>query len=86
MLRRVTEVPNVTHTGGRQSYVEQDIRQFARNQTMDMAELTYEGKRASNISVAVRKYLDKHPDVCKGIVVAKRGEHVYLIKENYLDK
>ena len=80
MLKRVSEIPARILTG-RKSYVEQDIRTFVRNETMDMAELTYEGKSASAITTSAKKYIARNPDTCAGIEVTKRGEHVYLIKE-----
>ena len=80
MLKRVNEIPARILTG-RKSYVAQDIRTFVRNETMDMAELTYEGKKADGIATSAKKYIARNPDTCAGIKVTKRGSHVYLIKE-----
>lgn len=81
MLKRISEIPVATRGGGRVSYVEQDIRTFIRNETMDTAELIYEGKKGACIATSARKYIRSNPDLCKGIGVVRQGEHVYIYKE-----
>jgi hypothetical protein len=79
MLREVTDLP--TNQGrGRESYVARDIIDFARSD-MAIAEISYEGKKWHNIYNAARMWVYNHPDLCRGVGVTRRGEHIYLVKE-----
>ena len=79
MLREVTDLPTLNGRG-RKSYVERDAIDFARSD-MAIAEISYEGKTWSNVYMAARHWVRRHRDQCPGVIVAHRGEHVYLVKE-----
>ena len=79
MLREVTDLQPVLRYSPR-SYVAKDIVDFARSD-MAVAELVVEGKKWHNIYNAARMWVYKHPDLCRGVVVTRRGERVYLVRE-----
>ena len=80
MLREVTETLPPNKHKGRESYVAQDIIDFAQS-GMAVAELVVEGKKWRNAYVAARNWVHKHRDLCPGVVVTHRGERIYLVKE-----
>lgn len=79
MLREVTDLRRPTRKG-RESYVERDIIDFAQS-GMAVAELVVEGKEWHSTYSAARQWVRKHRDLCPGVDVTRRGEHVYLIRE-----
>lgn len=80
MLKRVSELPE-TVRNRRESFVAKDVREFARNQTYEIAEVTAEGKTAKQVILALRMYIKHHPDQCKGIKAAIRSGRAYLYRE-----
>ena len=79
MLRQVDELAPVLRYSPR-SYVASDIVQFAQS-GMAVAEISYEGKTWHNIYNATRMWVYNHPDLCRGVGVTRRGEHIYLVRE-----
>ncbi len=79
MLREVTDVPTAIGKG-RESYVAQDIIDFAQS-GMALAEISYEGKKWHSVYVAARHWVRKHRDLCPGVTVTRRGERIYLVRE-----
>lgn len=82
MLKRVSELPALkTGVPNQESYVAKDVREFARNHTYDVAEISYEGKPAKNVAASCRMYIKKHHDQCEGVRVHLRGGKVFLERE-----
>ena len=81
MLKRVSDLPDRKGPGGRESYVARDVREFCRNRTYDVAELTYGGKAAKNVCSLVRQYIAKHPGTCKGVRVCVRDGKTYIYRD-----
>lgn len=80
MLREVTDaLCSPTHKG-RESYVAQDIIDFAQSD-MAVAELVIEDKGWHNIYTAARHWVRKYRELCHGVAVTRRGERVYLVRE-----
>lgn len=79
MLRKVTEIPPSLGKG-RESYVARDIIDFAQSD-MAVAELVVEGKKWRNVYKAARYWMARHPDLCPGVAVTRRGERVFLVRE-----
>jgi hypothetical protein len=80
MLREVTDLP-MRHVKGFESYVARDIIDFARSD-MAVAELVVEGREGHNVYIAARNFVRQHRDLCPGVAVTRRGERVYLIRED----
>lgn len=82
VLRRVGELPEATRPSRRgTSYVAKDVREFCRNTTYDVAEVTIEGKDPKNVIQALRTYIARYPDACRGVRAVFRGGKVYLERE-----
>lgn len=83
MLRRVGELPEPTRPGRRRgsSYVAKDVREFCRNATYDVAEVSYEGRSAKNVTAALKAYIAQNPDACRGVRAVLRGGRAYLERE-----
>ena len=79
MLREVNDLQPVLRYSPR-SYVASDIVQFAQS-GMAVAEISYEGKKWHNIYNAARMWVYNHHDLCRGVGVTRRGEHIYLVRE-----
>ena len=79
MLREVTDLP-MRHCKGFESYAARDIIDFARSD-MAVAELVVEGREGHNVYIAARHFVRNHRDLCPGVAVTRRGEHIYLVKE-----
>lgn len=79
VLSELTALP--TPNGmGRESYAARDIIDFARS-GMAVAELVVEGREGHSVYLAARNFVRIHRDLCPGVAVTRRGEHVYLIRE-----
>lgn len=83
MLRSVGELPEPARPGRRPgaSYVAKDVREFCRNTTYDVAEVTVEGRDPRNVVQALKNYINKHPDACRGVRAVSRGGRAYLERE-----
>ena len=81
MLRRVRELPKPKGSGGRESYVARDVREFCRNRTYDVAEVAYEGKPAKSVVDSLKHYITRHPDQCAGVWAALRDGRAYLYRK-----
>ena len=77
MLRRVTDVPAHRPKGG--TFVDADMRQFLRDDTMDACEIRVEGHTDGSVTSGCRKYLKAHG--VTGVDIRVRDGHVYLVKE-----
>lgn len=80
MLKKVHDLPDNRGFGSKESYVAKDVREFCRNRTYDVAELTVEGKSSKQVYAAI-KHIKKNPDKCKGIGACMRNGRVYLYRE-----
>lgn len=80
MLKRVRDLPKSNYAP-RGSYVEADVREFARNQTYDVAEVVIEGHDGKHVADAIKRYLTIHKDKYKGIHVALRKGRAYLYRD-----
>ena len=80
MLKRVSDLPE-GRTISRDSYVAKDVREFARNRTYDVAEVTAEGKTSQNVYAAIKHYIQKNPEQCKGIGCCMRDGKTYLYRD-----
>lgn len=83
VLRRVGELPEPARPGPRPgaSYVAKDVREFCRSATYDVAEVSYEGRSAKNVTAALKAYIRRHPDACRGVRAVSRGGRAYLERE-----
>ena len=81
MIRAVSKLPEVERKK-REPFVAQDIREFARNKSLEVCELVYKDKKPHSIILSARLYLKKYPDKLKGIKAVRRGEHIYLVREH----
>lgn len=79
MLREVTDLQPALRYSPR-SYVAKDIVDFARSD-MAVAELVVEGKTWRQTYTAARGWVRRHPGLCPGVGVTRRGERVFLVKE-----
>jgi hypothetical protein len=61
--------------------VERDVREFARNRTYQVAEVTVEGKDAKSVAAALRNYISHHADQCEGIAAHYRDGRAYLCRK-----
>lgn len=80
MLKRVSELPDTVRKS-REGVVAKDVREFCRNQTYEVAEVTIEGKTAKQIVQLMRQYIKRHQDQCSGVTAALRGGKAYLCRE-----
>lgn len=80
MLKRVAELPKRVKSGG-EPYVAKDVREFCRNRTYDVAEVTAEGKTSKSVFFAIRRYLKRNPDKCKGVGCCMRNGRTYLYRD-----
>ena len=80
MLKRVGDLPK-SNFAPRRSYVESDVREFARNKTYDVAEVVIEGHDGKHVHDAIKRYLTTHKDKYKGIKVALRKGRAYLYRD-----
>ena len=81
MLKRVRELPAKANGRPRDGYAASDVREFLRNTIYDVAEVTHEGKDAKKIAVALRHYIKRNQEQCKGVGVAVRNGKAYLYRK-----
>ena len=80
-IRPVKEVPK--RTGGfaaSETFVAADLREFVRK-GMDVAVLEVEGKKASAIVNACKRYIKAHPEQLRGCKAGERGGKAYVWRE-----
>ena len=85
MLKRVRDLPP-GKSPARQNYVAADVREFCRNRTYDVAEVTYEGKRAKSVVDSLKHYIRRHPQQCEGVWAALRDGRAYLYRKVATDE
>ena len=82
MLKRVRELPKPKSPAGRESIVAKDVREFCRNTTYDVAEVTIEGIKGPKVLVdSLKRYIRQHPEQCEGIGAALRDGRAYLYRK-----
>ena len=84
MLKRVNELPDTVRKS-REGVVAKDVREFCRNQTYEVAEVTVintsDAGHYEQIVQLMRQYLKRHQDQCRGVTAALRGGKAYLCRE-----
>ena len=71
-LKQVRKLPDKLMPKRRESCVAKDVREFLR-QGMHVAQVSVEGKKASYVGTALKKYINDHQDTCSGIASCVRG-------------
>ena len=80
-IRPVKELPVRAGFGVKgSSYVAADMREFVRK-GMDVAVLEYDGRKASAIVDACKRYIKAHPDKLRGVHAGMRGGKAYVWRE-----
>ena len=80
MLKRVADLPEMGRKD-RKTFVDSELREFARNTTYDVAEVVIPGHKTQSIVVALRKRIRSQPDTYKGIRAYVRSGKCYLVRE-----
>ena len=80
-IRPVREVPKRVHGFvTRESFVDADMREFVRK-GMDVAVLEYDGRKATAIVDACKRYIKAHPEQLRGCKAGMRGGKAYVWRE-----
>lgn len=80
MLKRVADLPEMGRKS-RKTFVDSELREFARNTTYDVAEVVIPGHTAHSICISLRKCIRKRPNTYKGIRACVRSGKCYLVRE-----
>ena len=80
MLKRVADLPEMGHKD-RKTFVDSELREFARNTTYDVAEVVIPGHTAHSIYLSLKSCIKKRPDTYKGIRACVRSGKCYLVRE-----
>lgn len=80
MLKRVADLPEVRRKD-RKTFVDSELREFARNTTYDVAEVVIPGHTARSIYLSLKSCIEKRPDTYKGIRACMRSGKCYLVRE-----
>ena len=78
-IRQVRELPqrSLSRKG---TFVDADMREFIRK-GMDVAVIEHEGRKATAIVDACKRYIKAHPDKLRGVHAGMRGGKAYVWRE-----
>lgn len=79
-IRPVKELPVLKSGRAANEYVAADMREFVRK-GMDVAVLEYDGRKATAIVNACKRYIKAHPDKLRGVHAGMRGGKAYVWRE-----
>jgi len=79
MLRHISDLP-ITNSAFKPSYVEKDLRVFARNKTYNIAEVIIEGHDGRHIVDCLRNAIKRDPEKYKGISAVRRNGRAFLVR------
>jgi hypothetical protein len=79
MLRRISDLP-IANSAFKPSYVEKDLREFARNNTYDIAEVIIEGHDGRHIAKCLRNVIKRNPEKYKDISAVRRNGRAFLVR------
>lgn len=79
-VRPVRELPAKRKKSHEESYVARDVREFLRL-GCEIACVESDGRPGKHVVMALRNYVRRHPDQCRGLKAFCRGGKAYLVRE-----